>query len=73
VSDTMDVRGFNKQEYREIFPQGTVKTPIGEVTIDDVKIAISTYKRKRREVLNKIKKAGVITYEKATGPAGRTG
>jgi hypothetical protein len=43
------------------------------VTIDDIKIAISTYKRKRREVLNKIKKAGVIAYEKATGPAGRTG
>ncbi|WP_461248250.1 hypothetical protein, partial [Treponema sp. R6D11] len=43
------------------------------VTIDDAKIAISTYKRKRREVLNKIKKAGVIAYEKTMGPAGRTG
>jgi hypothetical protein len=29
----MDVRGFSRQEYREVFPQGTVKTPIGEVKI----------------------------------------
>ena len=29
----MDIRGFNRQEYREVFPQGTVKTPIGEVKI----------------------------------------
>jgi hypothetical protein len=41
------------------------------VTIDDAKIAISTYKRKRREVLNKIKMAGVIAYEKDYG-ASRT-
>jgi predicted AlkP superfamily pyrophosphatase or phosphodiesterase len=132
----MDVREFNRNEYREVFPQGTVKTPIGEVkigknqfekmaekdngkrrsligamrqtladpiviileekdgrkaylfiksfknmkdsrkpdfimsvvvTIDDTKIAISTYKRKRREVLSKIKRAGVIAYEKNYG------
>jgi len=136
----MDVREFSKKEYREVFPQGTVKTPIGEVkigknqfekmaekdngkrrgligamrqtladpvviiqeekdgrkaylfiksfkntedsrkpdfimsvvvTIEEAKIAISTYKRKRREVLNKIKKAGVIAYEKDYG-ASRT-
>jgi hypothetical protein len=29
----MDVRGFSRKEYREVFPQGTVKTPIGEVRI----------------------------------------
>jgi len=29
----MDVLEFNKQKYREVFPQGTVKTPIGEVKI----------------------------------------
>ena len=138
----MDVREFNRQEYREVFPQGTVKTPIGEVkigknqfekmaekdngkrrcligamrqtladpiiivpeekygrkaylfiksfkniqdtqkpdfimsvvvTIDGTKIAISTYKRKRREVVNKIKMAGVIAYEKTMGPTERTG
>jgi hypothetical protein len=41
------------------------------VTIEDTKVAISTYKRKRREVLSKIKKAGVIAYEKDYG-ASRT-
>jgi len=30
---------------------------------EDAKVVISTYKRKRREVLSKIKKAGVIAYE----------
>ena len=39
------------------------------VTIEDEKIAISTYKRKKREVISKIKMAGVVTYEKTTGPA----
>jgi hypothetical protein len=137
-----DVRVFSKQEYREVFPQGTVKTPIGEVkigknqfekmaekdngkrrgligamrqtladpvviineekggrkayifiksfknaedprkpdfimsvvvTIGDAKVAISTYKRKRREVLNKIKKAGVIAYEKDYGASQTNG
>jgi hypothetical protein len=41
------------------------------VTIEGVKVAISTYKRKRREVLNKIKMAGVVAYEKDCG-ASRT-
>jgi hypothetical protein len=136
----MDVREFSREEYREVFPQGTVKTPIGEVkigknqfekmadkdngkrrgligamrqtladpitivqeekdgrkahvfiksfkntdnsqkpdfimsvvvTIQDTKVAISTYKRKQREVLSKIKRAGVIAYEKDYG-ASRT-
>jgi len=139
---SMDVRDFNRREYREVFPQGTVKTPIGEVkigknqfekmaekdngkrrcligamrqtladpivivieekddrkaylfiksfkdiedtqkpdfimsvvvTIDDAKIVISTYKRKRREVLNKIKRAGVIAYEKDYGTSRTNG
>jgi len=138
----MDVREFNRQKYREVFPQGTVKTPIGEVKIgknqfekmaekdngkrrcligamrqtladpiviipeekdgrkaylfiksfrntedtqksdfimsvvvkiDNAKIAISTYKRKRREVLNKIKRAGVIAYEKDYGTSRTNG
>jgi len=138
----MDVREFNRQKYREVFPQGTVKTPIGEVKIgknqfekmaekdngkrrcligamrqtladpiviipeekdgrkaylfiksfrnmedtkksdfimsvvvkiDNAKIAISTYKRKRREVLNKIKMAGVIAYEKDYGTSRTNG
>jgi hypothetical protein len=136
----MDVRGFSREEYRLVFPQGTVKTPVGEVkigknqfekmsdkdngkrrsligamrqtltdpitiiqeenggktalvfiksfkntenpqkpdfimavvvAIGNAKVAISIYKRKRREVLNKIKKAGVIAYEKDYG-ANRT-
>jgi hypothetical protein len=136
----MDVREFSREEYREVFPQGTVETPIGEVkigknqfekmadkdngkrrgligamrqtladpiaivqeekdgrkahifiksfkntddsqkpdfimsvvvTIQDAKVAISTYKRKQREVFSKIKKAGVIAYEKDYG-ASRT-
>jgi hypothetical protein len=29
----MDVRVFSRKEYREVFPQGTVKTPVGEVKI----------------------------------------
>jgi hypothetical protein len=29
----MDVRGFSREEYRRVFPQGTVKTPVGEVKI----------------------------------------
>jgi hypothetical protein len=41
------------------------------VAIEAAKVAISTYKRKRREVLNKIKKASVIAYEKDYG-ASRT-
>jgi len=129
---SMDVREFSREEYRDAFPQGTVKTPIGEVkigknqfekmaekdngkrrtligamrqtltdpitiiqeekddrkayvfiksfkntdnsrkaafvmsvvvSIEDTKVVISTYKRKRREVSSKIKKAGVIAYE----------
>ena len=136
----MDVREFSRKEYREVFPQGTVKTPIGEVkigknqfekmsekdngkrraligamrqtltdpitiiqeekdgrkayvfiksfkdtedpqktgfvmsvvvAIENTKVVISTYKRKKREVLSKIKKAGVIAYEKDYG-ASRT-
>jgi hypothetical protein len=43
------------------------------VTIEDTKIAISTYKRKRREVLNKIKRAGVIAYEKDYGTSRTNG
>jgi hypothetical protein len=138
----MDIREFSKKQYREVFPQGTVKTPIGEVkigknqfekmaekdngkrrnligamrqtladpiviipeekqgrisylfiksfknmedsqkpdfimsvvvTIKDAKIAISTYKRKRREILSKIKRAGVITYEKGYGASQTNG
>jgi len=138
----MDVRGFSRKEYRAAFPQGTVKTPIGEVKIgknqfakmaekdngkrqtligamrqtladpiiiiqeekdgrkayiyiksfkgtegsrkpdfimsvvviiEDSKIVISTYKRKRREVLNKIKRAGVIAYEKDYGASQTNG
>ena len=138
----MDVREFSRKEYREVFPQGTVKTPIGEVkigknqfekmaekdngkrrlligamrqtltdpitiiqeekngrkayvfiksfkntedslkigfimsvvvTIEDTKVVISTYKRKRREVLSKIKKAGVIAYEKGYGTSQTNG
>jgi hypothetical protein len=137
---SMDVRDFSIKEYREVFPQGTVKTPIGEVkigknqfakmsekdngkrqgligamqqtladpvaiiqeekdsrkahvfiksfkntedprkpdlivsvvvSIEDTKVAISTYKRKWREIVNKIKKADVIAYEKDYG-ASRT-
>ncbi|MDR2471642.1 MAG: hypothetical protein LBD09_05990 [Treponema sp.] len=41
------------------------------VTIESAKIAISTYKRKWREVLSKIKRADVIAYEKDHG-ASRT-
>jgi hypothetical protein len=138
----MDVRGFTRKEYREVFPQGTVKTPIGEVkigknqfeklaekdngkrqgligamrqtladpiaiiqeekdgrkahvfiksfksteypckpdfimsvvvTIGDTKVAITTYKRKRREVVSKIKKADVIAYEKDYGASQTNG
>ena len=124
---------FSIDEYRKIFPQGTVNTPIGEVKIgknqflklaekdygkrqkligamyqtlsdpiaiiqeekenrrayifiksfnaddktgfivsvvvkiDDKMVAISTYKRKKREVVSKIKKAGVMAYEKGHG------
>jgi hypothetical protein len=138
----MDVREFSWKEYRKVFPQGTVKTPIGEVkigknqfekmaekdngkrqnligvmrqtladpivivqeekdgrkafifiksfknteasrspdfimsvvvTIQGAKVAISTYKRKRREVLSKIKRAGVIAYEKDYGASQTNG
>ena len=131
----MEFKPFSIDEYRKFFPQGTVKTPIGEVkigknqfskladkdhgkrqgligamwqtlsdpiviiqeekegrkayifiksfikdektsiivsvvvTIENEKVAISTYKRKKREIFSKIKMAGVVTYEKATGPA----
>jgi hypothetical protein len=136
LSDPMDLREFSRAEYRAVFPQGIVETPIGKVkigrnqfekmaekdkgkrreligamrqtladpvvivqeekdgrkayifiksfknaedvlrpdfimtvvvTIQETKIAISTYKRKRREVLSKINKAGVIVYEKDYG------
>ena len=43
------------------------------VTIEDAKVVISTYKRKRREVLSKIKKAGVIAYEKDYGASQTNG
>ena len=138
----MDIREFSRKEYREVFPQGTAKTPIGEVkigknqfekmaekdngkrrtligamrqtltdpiviiqevkdgrkayvfiksfkntedslkigfimsvvvTIEDAKVVISTYKRKKREVLSKIKKAGVIAYEKDYGASQTNG
>ena len=138
----MDIREFSRKEYREVFPQGTAKTPLGEVkigknqfekmaekdngkrqtligamrqtltdpitiiqeekgsrkayvfiksfkktedsrkadfimsvvvTIEDTKVVISTYKRKRREVLSKIKKAGVIAYEKDYGASQTNG
>ena len=135
----IEVRNFSKEEYRKIFPQGTVKTPIGEVkigknqfekmaekdngkrkgligamrqtlsdpiviiqeekegrkahlfiksfikdektsiivsvvvTIEDQKIAISTYKRKKQEMLKKIKMAGVMTYEKGHGASPTNG
>ena len=124
---------FSIDEYRKIFPQGVVNTPMGEVkigknqflklaekdygkrqkligamyqtlsdpiviiqeekenrnayifiksfnsdnktgfivsvvvNIDGKMVAISTYKRKKREVVSKIKKAGVMTYEKGHG------
>jgi hypothetical protein len=135
----MELQEFSVEAYREVFPQGTVQTPIGKVkigknqfekmsqkdngkrrtligamrqtladpiviiqeerdgrrayvfiksfkaankqgkpdfimsvvvTIENTKVAISTYKRKRREVLSKIK-AGVIVWEKDYG-ASRT-
>jgi len=37
------------------------------VNIQEAKIAISTYKRKRREVIKKIKKADGIVYIKDNG------
>ena len=43
------------------------------VTIEDAKVVISTYKRKRREVLSKIKKADVIVYEKDYGASQTNG
>jgi hypothetical protein len=43
------------------------------VTIEGAKVAISTYKRKHREVMNKIKKAGVIAYEKDYGASQTNG
>jgi len=43
------------------------------VTIENAKIVISTYKRKRREVLSKIKRAGVIAYEKDYGASQTNG
>jgi len=135
----MDARVFSKDEYRKVFPQGIVKTPIGEVkigknqfskladkddgkrqgligamrqtlsdpiaiiqeekggrrayiyiksfisdkktdiivsvvvTIENSKVAISTYKRKKREVVSKIKMAGVVTYEKDHGTSPTNG
>ena len=42
------------------------------VSIEDAKVVISTYK-KRREVLSKIKKAGVIAYEKGYGTSRTNG
>ena len=135
----MDIKEFSRDEYRKVFPQGTVDTPIGEVkigknqfekmavkdkgkrmgligamrqtlsdpiviiqeekdgrkaylfiksfkkdektslivsvvvTIEDNKIVISTYKRKKREMLKKIKMAGVMTYEKGHGASPTNG
>jgi hypothetical protein len=135
----MEVISFSIDEYRKVFPQGTVQTPIGEVkkdknqfsklaekdygkrqgligamrqtlsdpiviiqeeksgrkaylfiksfikgektniivsvvvTIENDKIVISTYKRKKREVLSKIKMAGVMTYEKGHGASPTNG
>jgi hypothetical protein len=136
---SMDERTFSKEEYRKVFPQGTVMTPIGEVkigqnqfskltekdngkrqgligamrqtlsdpiviiqeekegrraylfiksfrkdqktsiivsvvvTIENSKVAISTYKRKKREITSKIKMAGVMTYEKGHGASPTNG
>ena len=130
----MDEREFSKEEYKNIFPDGRVKTPLGDVEIgknqyeklrdrdggkrqalmgamrqtlsdpvvviaeakDDKKaevyiksfsddgimntvmsvvvkkegqrVSISTYKRKQREVINKIKKADGIVYIKDNAP-----
>jgi len=135
----IDEREFSTEEYRKVFPRGTVETPIGEVkigknqfsklaekdygkrqgligamhqtlsdpiaiiqeeeegrkayifiksfrkdektsfiisivvTIEGEKIVISTYKRKKREVISKIKKAGVMTYEKDHGTSRTNG
>jgi hypothetical protein len=137
----MDKREFTIEEYRRVFPQGTVKTPLGEVrigqnqfsklaekdggnrraligamqqtlsdpiiiieekkddraayvfiksfnsdedqkisiivsvvvTINSNKVAISTYKRKKREVLNKIKMADVVAFEKDYGASPTNG
>jgi hypothetical protein len=74
----MDSRDFSNEEYNRVFPRGTVDTPIGEgkpenlivavvVDIQNLKIAISAYKRKRREVIAKIKKADGIVYIKDNG------
>ncbi|MCL2180934.1 MAG: PBECR2 nuclease fold domain-containing protein [Treponema sp.] len=139
MSVPIDERKFSMDEYRKVFPRGSVKTPIGEVkigknqfsklaekdngkrqgligamyqtlsdpiviiqeeengrsayifiksfkidgktdiivsvvvTIEDQKVAISTYKRKKREVISKIKKAGVMTYEKSHGTSPTNG
>ena len=135
----MDVRIFSVDEYRKVFPQGKVDTPIGEVkigqnqfsklaekdhgkrqeligamrqtladpiailqeekegrrayiflksftkgdktsiivsvvvTIENKKVVISTHKRKKREILNKIKMADVMTYEKGHGASPTNG
>ena len=54
----MDVREFSKKEYREIFPQGTVKTPIGEVKIgkNQFEKMAEKDKGKRRTLIGAIKK-----------------
>ena len=132
----MDKHDFSKEEFKRLFPQGRVKTPLGEVEIgknqyeklrdrdggkrqpfigamrqtlsdpvaviteakngreaevyiksfkddgkvdidtvmsvivkkDEQRIAISTYKRKQREVIKKIKKADGIVYIKDNAP-----
>jgi hypothetical protein len=53
------IKSFTKQD------APTVSTVLSVVvTLESQKIAISTYKRKRREVVNKIKKADGIVFEK---------
>jgi tRNA(Ile)-lysidine synthase TilS/MesJ len=53
------IKSFKKEGERDF---DTIMSVV--VTIGEEKIAISTYKRKKREVLNKIKKADGIIYIK---------
>jgi hypothetical protein len=56
------IKSFKKENERDI---DTIMAVV--VTIGEEKIAISTYKRKKREVINKIKKADGIIYIKDDG------
>jgi hypothetical protein len=53
------IKSFTKQETQEF---STVLSVV--VSLENQKIVISTYKRKHREVVNKIKKADGIVFEK---------